>query len=79
MIAALATAPSSVGCGGEGDATAAADSNLTQSGATASTGIPKFKKVVVVFFENDDEKNALAFPFFQSLANRERCSRTIEA
>jgi Phosphoesterase family len=68
-ISALATAPLFVGCGAERDATASADDNLTQSGA-APTQVPRFKKVVVVFFENDDEKNALQFPFFQSVAKR---------
>jgi hypothetical protein len=59
-----------VGCGSSADAPASDNSNFTQSGGVGPSSVPKFKKVVVVFFENDDEKNALGFPFFQSFAKR---------
>jgi hypothetical protein len=70
-ILSICAAPSVVACGSETGDGSSADSNLTQTGSSGTgSGVPAFKKVVVVIFENDDEKNALQFPFFKSLTKR---------
>jgi hypothetical protein len=70
-ILAFGAAPSVVACGSDSGDPNSADDNLTQSrpGESASD-VPTFKRVIVVYFENDDEKNALQFPFFKSLSKR---------
>jgi hypothetical protein len=64
-----------LGCGSSGDDGGQTGGEAISApggggGGGGATSVPAFKKVVVVYFENDDRDNALGFPFFQAFKKR---------